>query len=648
MKVTQPDSRTIRVQDDTGIVFHVPYRIFWNGFDRQAESIVLSAGTAKAACSEVRAFFLFGEVRDRITQDAAGITLSRTWSVKTPGSGHLSIDVEFDASADLQCYFPGVHAARGVPAHPLSFLGEKTSYPAALLLSLGKKGVLVFSRAAESEGVAAGIGVSRTEIEDESPRLRVEIRLPGVEEPSARIGPGPGQTEEPGERVIESTGSLDRTHEIFLSFSSRREDLPLQGAAAVFSRLLPAPAKKALPEPSIDSPSLRDALQGLLATHLHQKGGVAGLTELAGSPWISSSAGLGAAVALRRLFPADGSLGELALRLADFSLKGQLPTGFFFESYNRTAAAWQGVHGEQSRTLLSVGQSARVAELLLDLAADLAAAGLPHEKYFLAGLRFVDYFFDEKGRLLVPGSMHAPRDRTPSPASATALGGLELFFPLARVHAVSGRDRYKKGMDAIVKRFSAMSWDAFQPPVLREGRGPACGAALTAARLFVEMRGLGYKPAEPPVSTAAAAKARAAETTRTFASLLVPWIRVHGEAAAGGPPDAGGAPLSSGCLADSFVRQRLLYAGYETALVLLRLGSLTTEKPVSSLLKALARLCRDGGRRAPLGTSFFQHTWWDEKGKAAEGRGRRGPVDARRGAGELLAGLGIAREFPKL
>ena len=82
--------------------------------------------------------------------------------------------------------------------------------------------------------------------------------------------------------------------------------------------------------------------------------------------------------------------------------------------------------------------------------------------------------------------------------------------------------------------------------------------------------------------------------------------------------------------------------------MLLRLGELTPEKPVSSLLKNLARLCRDSARLAPLGTSFFQHTHWDEKGKPAEGSGKRGPVDARRGARELLAGLGIAKEFPKL
>ena len=602
----------------------------------------MTHGDAKGSGSDVRAFFLFGEVRDRISQDAAGITLRRTWSVKTPGTVHLSIDVEFDAPSDLRCLFPGVHAAQGLPQGPLSFLGEKTSYPAALLLALGKKGVLIFSRTAASDGAPGGIGIARTDVEDEPSSLRVELRFPGVEEPLGRVGPGPGQNEEPTEAVIESPGSLERSHEIFFSFASR-DDIPLWGATAVFTRLLPEPSKKELPEAAVDISSLRDALQGLLSKHLWQKGGVTGMQELSGGPWLSSTAGLGFAVAMRRLCASDGRLGELALRLADFSLKGQIPSGFFFESYNRETAEWHGVRGNQGGTLLSVAQSARIAELLLDLAADLAAEHLPHEKYFLAALRFVDFFFDEKARPLLSGSLHAPGDRAPSPPAAPALGGLELFFPLARVHAWTGRDRYKKSLDTIVKRFSAIRWDAFQPPGSREGRGPDAKAALVAARLFVEMRGRGYKPVELPVSTAAAAKARAAESTRLFASLLVPWIRVHGE-----PAEAGGGSSWAGCLADSFQRQRLLFAGNETALALLKLAGLTPEAGTRTLLKGLARLCRDSGRLSPIGTSFYQHTRWDENGKPDAGKGRRGPLDARRGAEELLAALGIAQEFPKL
>ena len=269
------------------------------------------------------------------------------------------------------------------------------------------------------------------------------------------------------------------------------------------------------------------------------EGGVTGVTEVAGGPLISSTAGLGAAIAARRLFPSDGRLGEIALQLADFSLKGQLPTGFFFESYHRASGAWQGVRGEPSRTLLSVSQSSRIAELLLDLAADLAAQELPHEKYFLAALRFVDFFFDGKARLLVPGSLHAPRDRTPSAASDAALGGLDLFFPLARVHALTGARPLQEGDGCPGEAVFRRELGCVPAPGLPRGpraRLPGVPHRRTAVRRDAHA---GLQAAEPPVSTAAAAKARAAESTRLFASLLVPWIRVQG--------DTGGVGLRSSC-----------------------------------------------------------------------------------------------------
>ncbi len=132
----------------------------------------------------MRAYFLFGEIRDRISDDEAGITLSRTWSVKAPGTVRLGIDVEFDPSADLACLFPGLYAARGLPSAARSFLGEKTTYPSSLFLSLGRRGVLVCSPSASCGDMPGSIGISRTEVEDEPPRLRVEMRFPGIEEPA--------------------------------------------------------------------------------------------------------------------------------------------------------------------------------------------------------------------------------------------------------------------------------------------------------------------------------------------------------------------------------------------------------------------------------------------------------------------------------
>jgi len=670
MKVTQHDSRSISIVSDTGVRFSVPYSFFWNGHDRPAESIVLTfpvdeeekgrkgkkVKRVPAGVHEVRAYFLFGEIRDRISDDAAGITLSRTWSMKTPGTVRLIIAVEFDPPADLACLFPGLHSARGLPRSPLSFLGEKTTYPLSLFLSLGRKGVLLFSPSAACQDIPGSIGISRTEAEDEPARLRVEMRFPGIEDPAGRIGPKPGDLLPAEDSLIESPGSLERSHELCLA-SSSREEIAVRGGEAVLQRVASAPPAPVALE-KVDTGALADALQHALKRHHYQNGGVAGLKEVHDSPWISASAGLGCALALLKLFPEDARLGELALRLADFALKGQVPWGFFHESFHIPTGRWRGVRGQPGSALLSVGQSARVAELLIALSHELAERGRPHEKYFLAGLRFVDFFLDGKGKLNPPGGLHLPSSSAVSPASTPGLAGLEVFFPVSGVFARTGHDRYRKALDVLVRRFSSLSWDLFQPPASREGRGPDAAGALLAARLYVEMRALGYKPVEPPVSSAAAARARAADSARLFASFLVPWIRVHDE-----PPDGKTALPPSGHLLDSFARQRLLCAGHETALLLLQLRALTPDKAEKHLFTTLAQDCLASTRCVPIGTAFIQHTRWDSAGVVAGRVGKRGPadkkstdkrgpagkvgpVDSRRVAAEVLAGLRLAEEFP--
>jgi hypothetical protein len=660
MKVTQSDSRTIRVLADFGLAFDVPYRFFWNGHERPAESIALAPGKGDARSPhEVRAFFLFGEIRDRISADAFGITLHRSWSVKTTGSVRLSFDLRFEQTDGVRCLFPGVAALGETPDQPVSFLGEKTSYPAALFIAMGKKGVLLFSASADCGRHASTIGASRAEAEDHAGSLMVEVLFPGTETPVSRTGPRPDHTVPPVESAIETRGTLEMTHELFLAFSTR-DQIQVTGAAAVFERLRISEGL------SVDPSLLAEALHGTLRSHLVEKGGVTGMRELPGSPWLSSAAGLGLALCMRKLFPKDDRLRELALRLADFSLKGQLPSGLFYESFHlegggnprntaaanpripaatnprSTAAGWRGVKGQPAQTLLSVGRSAHIADLLLTLSEDLQRDGLPHEKYFLAGLRFVDFFFDEKGKLCIPGGLRPARERRPAAASGETLAGMEIFFPIARIHARTGKDRYKKALDLIVRRFSSLPWDPFAPPASRDGRGPDAAGALLAVNLFIVMRNLGYRPVEPPASGAAALKARAAESIRLFASLLLPWIRLH---PAGERLDAAAMP---GCLADSFARQMLLFSGHETALLLARLSGLSAEPEMRRLLVGFARQCLESARRAPLGTSFFQHTRWDAAGKVDGAKGKTGPVDSRRLAAETLAGIRISEEYPKL
>ena len=647
MRVTQPDSRTIRVLTDSGMGFFLPYRFSWNGHEREPASVVLeTTGTGARTVSEVKAFFLFGMVRDRITADAVGITISRSWNVMTPGSVRILFDVELEAPADLLCLFPGVHAAAGLPSAPVSFLGERTSYPASIIVSLGDDAVAIFSRSARCDGDPSSIGISRTEREDEPARLRVEVRFPGVEAPRSRSGPKLAHRARAEDDAIQCSGSLQRAHELHLVFSPREEILTA-APAAVLKRLHSPPAPKGRGKVTPRRAELSQAGRKVLATHLVEHGGVTALRETPESQWVSSLAGLGVAVSVRRLFPKDHEVGETALRLADFSLKGQLASGLFYESFHLGTGEWRGVRGQPSRTVFSIPQAARIADLLLLLAEDLEREELPFEKYFLAGQRFVDFFVDDRGRCALSGATYTPgqellfsesdrrdeRARKGSSAESTDIGGWEIYFPLARVLDRLGKDRYKKAMNAIARRFADFPWDIFHPPSSRPGRDSDSSACLLAARMFVDMRRRGYRPLEP-AGGPAPAKARAARATRLFASLVLPWIRVHG--------DATGQPLLDGTLVDSFVRQRILFAGNETANLLRRLAGIAGRPDVKSVLESLSSICLAGSRDVPLGTAWLQHTRWDAEGDVEKGAGRVGPLDSRRVASELLGGLLIS------
>ncbi|HVO40697.1 MAG TPA: hypothetical protein VMV03_16820 [Spirochaetia bacterium] len=653
MKITQPDSRTVRVQDDGGMAFHLPYRFHWKGHDREPVSVVLStSSTGGRVSSEVKAFFLFGMVIDRITQDAHGISIQRSWKVETPGPVRFLVDIDVETVESPVLLFPGVHAEQGFPKKPLSFLGEKTSYPSSVIVRLGERAVVVFAGSSHLEGEPGSIGIQRREVEDEPDRLHVEIRIPGVEGPRSRVGPKPEHFEVPDEPVIESPGSLEKSLEIFLSFAPA-QDILTAAPAAVLGRLVPRAPSRSRASSPVDREALRKAAREILSTHFVEEGGVAGLREVPGSPWLSLSAGAAMAVALRRLFPRDHEKGETALRLADFCLRGQLPTGPFFESYLMGSNQWCGVKGTAPKLLLPVAQAAGIADLLLMLAEDLGEEGRPADKYFLAGQRFVDYFIDEKSRLAAPASLVSPRmppvfpegpEKRTSGAPAPGeddMAGWQLFFPLARVHRRTGRDKYKKALDAIARRFSSARWDSSLPPSSRSERGPDSAASLLAVRLFVGMRRIGYRPVEAPASSAAAARARAARSTALFASHLLPWIRLHGAGAVGSIP-------LDGTLVDGHVRQRAMFAGYETAWLLLGLRGLAGKGELGQLLRSLALICIRNAREIPPGTSFFQHTRWDADGNIESGAALRGPIDARRMAREVLYGLLIDADFPGL
>ena len=650
MKITQPDSRTIKVVTESGTGFFLPYRFSWNGHDREPASVVLETdGAGPKTTATVKVFFLFGMVEDRIRADAAGVIITRSWNVMTPGSVKILMDVEFDLPDNTVCLFPGVAVGKGLPSRPVSFLAERTSYPGAIIVGLGADAAVVFSRSDRSQDDPGGIGVGRVEREEESPRLRIEVRFPGVEEPVQRTGPRPEHKGRPQDPVIQCDGTLTRSHELYLAFSARKDILA--AAPAVVLKRLSVPARQTGTKGGADPAGLSAAARQLLSTHLVEDGGVTALRETQDSPWLSSQAGVALAVSLKRLFPRDAELGETALRLADFSLRGQLVSGLFYEGCHRDDREWRGVKGRPGRSALSIPQSARIADLLLLLAEVLRAQGLPFEKYFLAGQRFVDVFVDDKGKCALPGDLWPPRGRQDQDWV-----GWSILFPVARVLDRLGKDRYKKALAVIAARFAASPWDIFSPPSSRLGRDCDSAASLLAVRMFLELRSRGFRPGEQPGSTASA-RSKSEESVKLFASLLLPWIRIHGDAGPAqdaGPagdgqpaPDAAPAqdrgPRLDGALVDSFVRQRLVFAGNETAFLLRQLAALAGPGTLKGLLSALAGLCRSSVSDFPQGTAFYQHTQWDPEGREPSvgktSAGKTGPVDSRRLANEILYGV---------
>ncbi len=620
--ITQTSSRTVRIETAGG-GFSLPYRLYWDGHDREPESIVLDGG-------EVRAFFLFGTIKDRISEDAHGVRIERAWSLMIPGTLRLNIEVDFDPiDGGFSWLFPGVSTVSGDPTRAVSFHGEKTSLPAALFTFSSETGVLLFADLPR-EGQEASVGVRRIQGE-EGHLFAAELRFPPVEAPLSIVGPKPGHMEEPVCLDITSEGKLERACALNAVFAPRGR-IVAEGVRAACARFELQGGQRG--GEGIWDP--KRAVASCMETHLYEKGGIMGLKELPESPRLSAAAGLSLSVLLQKLFPADARLQETSLRLADFCLKGQHPSGLFFESFDVTSGEWQGAPGKITqaggarrflgnhagrRPLLSISQCARIADLLLSLSRVLSAKGLPGEKYFLAAARFVDFFFDEKGRLSPPGALHAPGVLEPA---ERGLAGFEFLFPLSGVWEETGRDKYKKAFETLAAEFTALPWDPAAPPSSREGRDPDSAAALLCGRLAALI----------------AQKGRPAPDAGVFLSLLAPWVHLNRAPGAKAADTLGG-------IADSFRRRRLLFAGAETAYMLASLGTLAKDGRDREAARRLALLALDFTRQAPAGTAFFQHTRWDPTGRIPDGaRGVLGPVDSRRLTREAEFAVRLSEEYP--
>jgi len=636
MTVSQRDARSVRIEHD-GRAFSLAYRLRWEGRDRPPESIAVEA-------NRVTAFFLSASIRDTVTADAHGVVVRREWSVRGAGAVLLTVEVHLETDGPVSYLLPGVALGVGLPEEGIAAHGARTAWPSAACVAIGGRGSVVFS--VDEGPPASGVRISHVSQDDVPPAEREEgpvplslaLVLPGDDGAAGSSADEPAAIQSPGDLEIARTLRI-------VSTPSRRSWLT--AASAVLAAVTGASGSTAVDRSVREGQrkvrdAVRRAVEGCLATHLYEKGGVAGLRVEPGSPLLSASAGAGMAVLLRELFPDDSARTELALRLADTCLKGQHPAGLFYETYHAGRGVWQGVSGHPERPVIDLAASSRTADRLLALADVLGDAGLAHAKYRLAGTRFVDFFLDEQGRFQPPGALHLPGIREPF---EPGLAGLELCFPLARVLERTGRDRYRKALDTLAHAIAGLPWGTPWLPSSRHGRDPDSSAALLCGRICVLLARLAG--AAGPRAKGASRGRRTARAAigpvdiGDAASVLLPWVYANPRPPVGGVPPIGG-------IVDSFHRQRLVGAGAEAAFVLAGLAALSSEPRVRKTFEGFSRLCLGFADALPMGTAHLAHVQPPAAGgsRLADRRSRTlaavGPVDARRLVAEARYRLAIA------
>ena len=599
IKLSQVDLRTIKIEKN-GLALYLRYSYFWNNQERIPQSIVFNE-------NYVNAFFLSATIRDSFVEESSGLSILRSWSIMP--AGNIKLNFTFDLSDPEQSsyFFPSLYRGSFAGKEGRMFLGERLSYPASLFLYHQAGSLLISGQQPENIEQKASIGTERLIIEDNS-LLRIEIRLPPEEKPVTILGPRETHTTKETAAAIDSPGSFDMQYRINLTFAPLAK-IHYRGASSILKS-----SKKYLHR-QVKQNTLAHSIEECLSTHLHKNGGIHGLRILEKSTTISSYAGAGMALLILKTLPQQG---ECALRLGDFVVKGQHPSGLFFENYDISRNRWLGLHS--SKKLLSLEHASGTALFLLHLSRELKQKGLCWQKYFFAGRRMVDSFLENPKQLQNLGSVI---DLFSLEGVEKGLGCLELCQPLLLLYKISGKERYKKALNTIKESFFSEDRRPDLLPPSRTGRDPDVKGALFLANAVLALVSAGLK----------------IKNLADYFSLLLPWIYLNRSFNGGNFNSLGG-------VIDSSKRNRLLFCGYELSYLLLKLNKLLSGKSSNNLAELLAGQLIGFTSQKPLGTAYYLHTLWDSQGKIKKDRGPFGPIDSRRLAREGYYLLKLKKEFP--
>ncbi len=590
MRITQADFRTVRILAD-GLSVLLRYSLYQNNDERLPESIACRG-------DQVTAYFLTSTIRDFIAAEEHGLSIQRSWNVLQEGRVGLSFCLEFPELTGAAWLLPGVARGESVPLQAEPADGALTALPGAVYLLAGKASVLVFADPPPGGLLRDSVELARR-VEEEEPLVRVELHRP----PRTGAGTGAGRKAKAGQPALQVSGSFEHAARLNLVIAPARE-LFARGVSAALARL--AAASQARPATAPDgrasAPALapeapsqaalqartREEIADCRERLLVNEGGTCGLRLSPGEETLATSAGAGLAALLLRLVPADEAMQELALRLADFALRAQLPSGLFYERYDLRRASWLDADGRKTRApAVLPAQSADTASALLVLTGLLRRRRVPHARYLHAAARAV-------------GALSAAA--TASPASEEE--ALVLAQPLVELFLLTGKDAHKKTLAGIRDRF------------FTQDREPAAADSLQSALLR--------------------ARAAAALTDAGFAlkgleaclHSLLPWVHLN-------PGQTG--PEPCGGLHEALGDNRLLFRGFELAHLL---ASLAARQPPGALpLRALMPHLLAFTLRQPAGIAYLSLT---------EPAGQKlGPIDSRILVRELTARHRLLEEFPQ-
>ena len=472
MRITQADFRTIQVEK-LSLSFQLRYSIYQNGEMRYPESITCRGDT-------VVAYFLTSTVRDFIAETAHGFSIERHWNIVPEGSFGLNFCLETPIDSDVAYLFPGVAFGQPVPQSVERYRGEQTCYANGLFLLSKPNSVLVFSDPAASTEETGSIEIQRVQHDEAADFARMELRIPaGGESAEEETRKGRQETQS-----FRSEGAFEYNLRLNV-VTAPPDQIHRRGISAVLERNTSRGHTPPRPLASGTLEGVRDQIEQCLKMFLLNRESLCGLLETKGSNRICSLAGCTVALLQLQVLAEDRDAVELAMRLADFSLKGQHPRGLFYPYYWRDRQTWL---PPEPTIAVSVHQSAAIALMLIRIARVLGSKDLPASAYLHAASHMADSILqvnqdpEDLADLLYPDSLLSAGAAGPGRCAPRLI---ELFLEL---YDITGKDRYRKVLRSITSSFFSQNP---QTPLLRGS--VELDAILSETQAAVALHSSGYQ-----------------------------------------------------------------------------------------------------------------------------------------------------------